>query len=33
VLLTPIFFVAIRRLVGDKLVIPAEDLPQRLNGR
>jgi multidrug efflux pump len=32
VLLAPIFFVAIRRMVGDKLAIPAEDRP-RLNER
>ena len=29
VLLAPVFFVAIRRMVGDKLAIPAEDRPHR----
>jgi multidrug efflux pump len=33
VLLAPIFFVAIRRMVGDKLVIPAEDRPDPYGAR
>ena len=33
VLLAPIFFVAIRRMVGDKLIIPAEDRPDPYGAR
>jgi multidrug efflux pump len=33
VLLAPIFFVAIRRMVGDKLAIPDADRPQRYGAR